>query len=146
MFNKSTPKQKLGKTIDSFETIIGTTVRIDGNLSISHSVRIDGVVNGNIFQDEGSQAAIAIAKGAEVHGDIRADHIVISGKVVGNIFTKEMVELLGTAEIVGDITYSAIGIEVGARVTGKLNQMNESELAEFSSQSLIAQAKQKATS
>ena len=49
MFNKSTPKQKLGKTIDSFETIIGTTVRIDGNLSISQSVRIDGVVNGNIF-------------------------------------------------------------------------------------------------
>ena len=65
MFNKSTPKQKLGKTIDSFETIIGTTVRIDGNLSISQSVRIDGVVNGNIFQDEGSQASIAIAKGAE---------------------------------------------------------------------------------
>ena len=137
--------QALSKNTTAFETIIGESTRIDGNLSISQSIRIDGNVNGNILQIEGKQISVAIAISAKVIGDIRADNIILAGKVTGNIFTQNMVEILSTAEIVGDITYAAITTEGGALIKGSLIPMNKPpETGEHATQ-FIDQIKQKAS-
>lgn len=138
-------KSTLGKSIENFESIIGQTLRIDGNLLISQCVRVDGVVNGNIFQEEGSEATVAVAKGALVAGDIRAQHVIISGEVKGNIFSSDRVELLSTAHVQGDIRYGSIGLEVGARIAGNLDELDKSA-DQITSQSVIEQAKQKVAS
>ena len=141
MFN-SKANQNLGKSVESFETIIGTSLRVDGNLLLRNSVRIDGVVNGNILQDDEHEATVAIAKGATVTGDIRAKHVIVSGTLRGNIFSSDRVELLETAFVTGDITYGSLGIQVGARVDGKLCQA-DSESSSHAAEALIAQAMQK---
>ena len=138
-------KSALGKSIESFESIIGQSLRIDGNLVISQCIRVDGVVNGNIFQEEGKEATVAVAKGALVTGDIRAKHVIISGEVRGNIFSSDQVELLSTALIQGDIRYGSIGLEVGARISGNLDQIDPSS-DPLSSKAVIEKLKQKATS
>ncbi|MFM8391104.1 MAG: polymer-forming cytoskeletal protein, partial [Methylophilaceae bacterium] len=46
------------------------------------------------------------------------------GHVKGNIYSLDRVELLATSRIEGVITYGSLGIEVGAKVLGKLNQIN----------------------
>jgi cytoskeletal protein CcmA (bactofilin family) len=144
MFKKS-KKKALGKSIQDFESILGASIRVDGNLIIAKSVRIDGTLHGNILQEEGSEATIAIAPSALILGDIRAEHIIVAGTVKGNIFSAGKIELLTNAHIEGDITYGIVGIEVGARVTGKLLQISaigavdETEL-------LLSQVKQKITS
>ena len=132
----------LGKSNESFESIIGESLRIDGNLIISQCIRIDGVVNGNIFQEEGMEATIAVAKGAKVTGDVRAQHVIISGEVNGNIFSANRVELLNTARVQGDIRYGSIGLEVGAKITGKLDEINQLD-DPSSSELVIEQAKKK---
>ena len=138
-------KSTLGKSIEHFESIIGQTLRIDGNLLISQCVRVDGVVNGNIFQEEGKEATVAVAQGAQVTGDIRAQHVIISGEVKGNIFSSGRVELLGTSHVQGNIRYGSIGLEVGARITGNLDEIDQSA-DQLTSQTVIEQAKQKAAS
>lgn len=138
-------KSTLGKSIENFDSIIGQTLRIDGNLLISQCVRVDGVVNGNIFQEEGKETTVAVAKGALVTGDIRAQHVIISGEVNGNIFSSDRVELLSTAHVQGDIRYGSIGLEVGARISGNLAEVDQSA-DQITSQTVIEQAKQKATS
>ena len=113
---KSKSNQELGKSVESFETIIGSSLRVDGNLLLRSSVRIDGLVNGNILQEDGCEATVAIAKGATVTGDIRAKHVIVSGNLLGNIFSSDRVELLETAFVSGDITYGTLGMQVGAKV------------------------------
>lgn len=140
---KNQKKRSLGKSSEAFESIVGKSLRIDGNITFSKSVRIDGILNGNILQSDGSQATIAVAQGAVVTGDIRAQHAIISGHVIGNIFSSERVELLSTSHIDGDITYGSIGMDVGAQVIGRLTQIELLSNAEAKSAQVINQAKQK---
>ncbi len=137
-------KALLGRSVESFESIIGKTLRIDGNLMISQGVRIDGLLNGNVFQEEGKAATVAISETGSVNGNIQAQHVIVSGHVKGNIFSLDRVELLATAHIEGDITYGSIGIEVGAKILGKLNQVNEQNAGD-AADLLITQVKQKTT-
>ena len=135
----------IGKSMEQFESIIGATLRIDGNLNVSQCLRIDGVVNGNIFQEEGAEATVAVAQGAVITGDIRAKQVIISGEVNGNIFSNDRVELLSTAIVKGNIRYGSIGLEMGARISGNLNQIDHSE-GLFESSAVIEQVKQKSFS
>ena len=135
---------KLGHSIERFDTIIGQSLRVEGNLIVSQATRVDGYVNGNIFQADSETATVAVADGAMVNGDIRASHVIISGKLKGNIFSSARVEILKTAEIEGDIIFGSLGIEIGARVTGKLSPIERSE-PELSSMQLIAQSSQQIT-
>jgi cytoskeletal protein CcmA (bactofilin family) len=51
-------------------------------------------------------------------GDISAYRVLVAGKVEGNIYATERVELHDGAEVRGDITYGQIGIEPGAILFG----------------------------
>lgn len=139
---KSKSNQPLGQSVENFETIIGSSIRVDGNLLLRNSVRIDGLVNGNIFQEDGYEATVAIAKGATVNGDIRAKHVIVSGNLQGNIFSSDRVELLDTAFVSGDITYGTLGMQVGAKLEGKLRQA-DGESSSQAAGALISQAMQK---
>lgn len=139
---KSKSNQSLGQSVESFETIIGSSIRVDGNLLLRSSLRIDGLVNGNILQEDGCEATVAIAKGATVTGDIRAKHVIVSGNLQGNIFSSDRVELLDTAFVSGDITYGTLGMQVGAKLEGKLRQA-DGESSSQAAGALISQAMQK---
>ena len=73
-------KSNLGKSIETFESIVGATLRVEGDLIINKSLRIDGIVNGDIYQAEGAKATVAIAPGATVSGNISVQ--VIAGDVL----------------------------------------------------------------
>lgn len=119
-------KSTLGKSVETFESIVGATLRLEGDLTISRSLRIDGTVNGNIFQAEGSKATVAIAPNGTVAGDITVQDVIVSGSLKGNIYSTGRVELIESAVVEGNITYGAIGIAVGVRIIGQLNQIEVS--------------------
>lgn len=127
---KSKPRYSLGKSVENFETIIGATIRIDGNIVVRNSIRIDGLVNGSIFQEDGAEATVAVAQGATVNGDIRAKQVIVSGNLQGNIFSSDRVELLETAFVTGDITYGTLGMLVGAKLYGKIRQADSDPIAQ----------------
>lgn len=116
----------LGKSDVEFETIIGGSLTLKGDLEISKPIRVDGTVIGNICQTENQTATIVISDTAIVTGDIRAQHIIISGKITGNIFAEERLELLSKAHVNGNLQYGTIGIAVGATINGNLNQVSPS--------------------
>ena len=144
MLFKDNKKSSLGRSVESFESIIGKSLRMDGNLMISQGLRVDGVLSGNVFQEEGKTATVAISESGLVNGNIQAQQVIVSGRVKGNIYSLDRVELLASAQIEGDITYGSIGIEMGAKILGKLNQVS-TQNAEDAADVLITQAKQKVT-
>ena len=121
--------KSLGESQEVFESIIGPTLRVEGNLIIQKGVRIDGIVDGNILQQDGQDAVVAISEKASVTGDVRANSVIPSGYLKGNIFANTRVELLKTARIDGNISYSSIGMEVGASINGNLNQFDNENVA-----------------
>lgn len=118
-------KASLGRSVEKFESIVGASLRVEGDLIISQSLRIDGMVNGNIYQADGSSATVAIAPGATVNGNISVNDVIVSGAIKGNIAAPGRVELIETAKVDGDVTYGSIGVAVGARIMGQLRQIDE---------------------
>ena len=111
----------LGQSQENFETIIGSSLVIKGDLVVSKGIRIDGKLIGNIFQEENQTATVAISESAEIIGDVHAQHVIVSGKLKGNIYAVERVELLNKSQVDGNIQYGSIGIAVGAKIHGNLN-------------------------
>jgi cytoskeletal protein CcmA (bactofilin family) len=131
-------KTNLGRSVEKFESIVGTSLKVEGDLVISKSLRIDGTVHGNILQADGASATVAIASGASVTGNIAVHDVIVSGHLKGNITSPGRVELIDTAKVEGDVTYGSIGVAVGARIAGQLKQIDE--LSQNEAQNAISKA------
>lgn len=113
------------KALQSIGSVLGAATRLEGTLHVDESVRIDGKLEGNLEQADGNSRWIIIGPGGEIHGDIRAQNISISGKVIGNIIASESIELIDGCEVRGNITHKSITVEPGASVHGQLIARDE---------------------
>ncbi len=95
---------ELGK----IESVIGPSLIVKGEIQSSGTLRIDGVVEGSIT----SKGTVLIANDGVVKADIKADHVVIGGAIHGNVTAREMVEILPTGNLRGDITTIANGLVI----------------------------------
>lgn len=112
MFNKNqsdiSPKK--------IETIIGPSVKVEGNFKGQGDIIIDGMLVGTLETENN----LKIGAGAIIEASIRANNAFVSGKVKGNISTKGKLEIASTAVIMGDIKTQILSIESGARLLGKV--------------------------
>lgn len=126
--------------MESFETIIGPSTEVHGRLVAHESIRIDGRVIGNIEARQGKNVSIALGRSGFVQGDIYAFRILVAGRVEGNIYGSERVELHDGAEVQGDITYGRLGIEHGAKLNGLMISKNGEEPDGMVDAALVFQA------
>ena len=112
--NKTTPPQK---RIDS---LIGAGTIVDGDVSFSGGLRIDGQVRGNVTAANGDPCTLVVSEHARVDGEIRVSHVVINGTINGPVTADDYVELQAGARIVGDVSYRQIEMRVGAVIQGRL--------------------------
>jgi cytoskeletal protein CcmA (bactofilin family) len=127
LFKKSQSIKFLQPTMESFETIVGPATEVHGRLVANESLRIDGSVIGNIEARQGKNVSIALGRTGFVQGDIYAFRVLVAGRVEGNIYASERVELHEGAEVRGDITYGQLGIEHGAKLNGLMISRNGEE-------------------
>jgi cytoskeletal protein CcmA (bactofilin family) len=92
------------------ETIIGKGTNIEGTVNIEGSTRIDGNVTGKVISND----VITVGSTGVVKAEIRAKAIVVGGRVEGNLFASDKVELQAKSELVGDITSKSLLVEHGA--------------------------------
>jgi len=106
------------KRIDS---LIGAGTVVDGNVTFTGGLRIDGQVHGNVVAANGEPSTLVISEQARVDGEIRVSHVVINGKVDGPVTADDYLELQPKARVVGDVTYRTLEMHVGAVLRGRLN-------------------------
>jgi len=97
------------------ETIVGPSVKVEGELSSQGNVRIDGQVAGNIQTTQN----LAVGEQAMISANVKALNIVIAGKVKGNITAEEALEITETGQVEGDIAAKIISIAPGAVLRGQ---------------------------
>lgn len=115
--------------IDKFQTLVGRNTSMEGRITFSDGVRIDGRLAGDIEAERDATGAVAIGPEAEVRGNISAHRVLVAGTVIGNIRASESAHLLPTARIVGDIAYAKLTVSAGAKVNGTLSELSHAATA-----------------
>lgn len=105
-------------------TIISQGVKLEGKLSSGGSIRVDGVIQGDII----SQSNVTVGEQGDVSGQISAESVVIGGRVVGSVNAKEKIVMESKANLKGDIFTKILVVEAGARFDGKSNMGEVKEL------------------
>jgi len=113
-------KKNNSNSQNSIDSLIGAGARIEGNVTFTGGLRIDGEIFGNIRTENGQPGTLVISEQANVQGEINVGHVVINGTVVGPVFAEESLELLPKARVTGDVVYQRIEMQQGAIVQGRL--------------------------
>lgn len=111
---------KPGKVQNRIDSLIGAGTRIEGNVSFSGGLRIDGEVLGNVTATGEEPCALVISEQARVEGEIHVARIVVNGTIIGPVFASQFVELQPNARVTGDVHYATIEMHLGAIVQGRL--------------------------
>jgi cytoskeletal protein CcmA (bactofilin family) len=117
MFGSSNKNNKPQNRIDC---LIGAGTVIEGNITFSGGLRVDGHVRGNVLSSEDKPGTLVLSDQARIEGEIRVAHAVINGTVIGPVQAVEYVELQGKANVTGDVHYRTLEIQLGAVVQGRL--------------------------
>ncbi|HSB91829.1 MAG TPA: polymer-forming cytoskeletal protein [Flavitalea sp.] len=96
-------------------SIIAAGTTVEGDITSSGDIRIDGVLNGNIQ----CNAKVIIGSQGQVKGDITGQQADIMGKVNGTIRVKELLMLKGGSNVAGNLFASKLSIEPSANFNGQ---------------------------
>ena len=96
------------------ETVVGTSLQVEGELKSQGDIRIEGGVSGSI-ETEGS---VTIGAGAIVKASIKASNIDIAGTVEGDISTQGHIALSDSASVNGNLQCTELTIARGAKFNG----------------------------
>ena len=123
------------------DSLIGSGTTIEGNITFSGGLRIDGHVKGNVKATGSKPGTLVLSELAKVEGEIDVAHVVVNGTVAGPVRATEYVELLPKARVTGDVAYKSIEIHVGAIVMGQLvyeNPQKSDKIVEFKAASGVS--------
>jgi len=117
--------KKQNKPQNRIDSLIGAGTTIDGNLSFSGGLRVDGEINGNIIATPGKPSTLVLSEHGRVNGEINVTHLVVNGILEGPVRAAEYLELQSKAKVVGDVHYKTLEIQMGAIVEGRLIHLAE---------------------
>ena len=109
------PRPMNGNTEDI--TIISNGVKIEGKVTSTGSIRVDGTLKGDL----NVKGNVSVGEQGNINGEIVANIVTIGGKVVGTVNAKEKLVLETKCVLKGDIITKVLVIEAGAKFDGKSN-------------------------
>ena len=111
---------KTSKANNRIDTLIGAGTIVEGNVTFTGGLRIDGEVRGNVSVSGDHPGTLVISEHARVDGEVMVPHLVINGAVNGPVRSTDSLELQPRARVAGDVEYNSIEIHLGAIVQGRL--------------------------
>jgi cytoskeletal protein CcmA (bactofilin family) len=117
------------KNTEKLESFIGANSKFRGDIETKGTLRIDGILEGNVQADW-----VILGEKSSVRGDINGRGIIIGGSVDGNLRAKEIIEIKSKGRVTGDIATSKLTISEGGVFDGRSTMQNgESKVLEFQS-------------
>jgi cytoskeletal protein CcmA (bactofilin family) len=112
--------KKANKIDNRIDTLVGADTRIEGNLSFSGGLRVDGAIRGDVAEQNGNPSTLILSEHGKIEGAVTAAKIVLNGKVTGTVKSSHFIELQTKARITGDLYYKSLEMHTGAVIEGKL--------------------------
>ena len=117
--------KKANKIDNRIDTLVGADTRIEGDLSFSGGLRVDGAIHGDVAEQNGNPSTLILSEHGRIEGAVTAAKIVLNGKVVGTVKSSHFIELQTKARITGDLHYKSLEMHTGAVIEGKLVYMGD---------------------
>jgi cytoskeletal protein CcmA (bactofilin family) len=96
---------------------LGSSLQIKGHITGTEDLQIDGKVDGPISL---RGHALTVGPAAQLTSEIHAREVVVYGKVIGNVHSRDRVDVKTDGSVVGDISTARISIEDGAQFKGRI--------------------------
>lgn len=113
---KSKPMQADGQV----DTLIGAQVVIHGDLHFSGGLYVEGRIVGKVIAQDGQRATITLAEQGSIEGEVRAPVVILNGRLDGDVYASERVELAAKARVQGNVHYQVVEMLAGSVLTGRL--------------------------
>lgn len=118
MFSKNTEK---------LESFIGANSHFKGDIRTKGTLRIDGVLEGNVDADW-----LVLGEKASMKGNVAARGVIVGGRIAGDIVAREIIEIRSKGEITGDISAAKLTIAEGGMLQGRsMMHKEESKIVEL---------------
>jgi cytoskeletal protein CcmA (bactofilin family) len=102
------------------DSLIGAGTRIEGTISFTGGLRVDGEITGNVTALADQPSTLVVSEAARIEGEIRVSHLVVNGAITGPVYTTEFLELQSGSRVLGDVHYNTLEMHLGAIVEGRL--------------------------
>lgn len=122
----SSPPPPASRQTVGFETVLGPSSTLYGDLKCQANIRLDGTFEGTLEID----GNVLVGETAKITADIHARNVSIAGAVRGNV-SGNKVQLLRTGRVWGDISAAAIATEEGAFIDGKITMVSHEAAQDY---------------
>jgi len=92
---------------------VGEDLTITGDVTSKGEIHLDGHVQGDV-----NCSALVLGENSSVEGNVRADEVVISGRLIGTVRATRLM-LQSTSHVEGDLIHQSLAMEQGAFFEGK---------------------------
>ena len=100
------------------ETIIGSGVKLKGNLHSEGDIIVDAHMSGDIK----TIGSVTIGNNGQVKANVTAGDVVVAGSLIGNITASGEVEIREAGQVHGNITAASLSIMPGGVFVGTSRQ------------------------
>lgn len=109
----STKERNLSKD-SKLNCVIAKGTQIQGNIKASESIRLDGVLIGDVICDK----KVVIGAKGRVEGKIKASDAYVMGEVQGEMIISGTLQLESTARVNGNLSAKNLIVDEGATMDG----------------------------
>ncbi len=113
-------RKKASKPQNRIDSLIGAGTRIEGNVTFSGGLRVDGEIKGNVIASGQQASTLVLSEQARIDGEIHVSHLVVNGAINGPVHSAEFLELQAHSRVKGDVHYNTLEMHLGAVVEGRL--------------------------
>lgn len=124
-----------GTQAEDVIAFVGKGVEFKGTITYNGTVRIDGILDGEIHTD----GTLLIGEEAVLTARVSAGTVISKGKITGDISAKEKVRLLSPAILNGSVKAPTLSMEEGVLFNGSI-EMARAEVRELSREAAIRAA------
>ena len=110
-----------GKSAVEILSHLGQGTELNGEVSFTTGLRVDGVIKGKIR----SEATLEIGPSGKVEAELTVRRVLIRGEFRGAIHASDRVEILKEGKVFGDIFSPCLIIEAGALLEGRCNMLDQ---------------------
>lgn len=96
------------------ETIIGSSVKVEGDLVSDGDIRVEGMVTGKIKTNKN----LYVGPQARIEADVEAENAELAGSIKGQVKVSQSLNLTESGRIEGDIFCAKLSIASGAHFSG----------------------------
>ena len=97
--------------------VIGSSIRINGDLEGEEDLLIEGVVNGTVRLKDNT---VTIGREGKIKADVYAKAVNVDGNVEGDLYGAEQISVRQSAQVEGNIVSPRVSLEDGARFKGSI--------------------------